>query len=156
MNERTLRLRAIKQVISNTCIGSQEALLTQLQDEGFQITQATLSRDMKHLQIRKIVEKDGSYVYALPDKETTLGGEQDRIHDFMRGYISISYSLPVALVKTIPGHADSVAIALEGLELNGLMGTVAGDDTVLLVLSPGITAEAFTETLHTRIPGFEE
>lgn len=156
MKERTLRLRTIKRLIRANRIRSQEVLLTQLQNEGFQVTQATLSRDLKYLKVGKVSEGTDGYFYALPSDEDRRESDHNHIQDFLRGYISIEFSRPVAILRTLTGHANSVAIALDCLHLEGLIGTIAGDDTVLLVLSEDTDKTEFLQNLQTRIPDFEE
>ncbi len=128
----------------------------QLQNEGFQVTQATLSRDLKHLQIRKAAESGDAYVYSLPEADFLRENHQNHVHDLIRGYLSIHFSHPMAVVRTLTGHAASVALALDNLRIPGLLGTVAGDDTVLLVLEAGTDNSTFLANLRSRAPEFEE
>ncbi|WP_460050143.1 arginine repressor [Spirochaeta dissipatitropha] len=156
MKDRTQRLRTVKKLIRASRIRSQEVLLTQLHNEGFMVTQATLSRDLKYLQVGKVAEGGEGYYYALPSDEERRENERNHIHDFLRGYLSIEFSSPVAILRTLTGHANSVAIALDCLHLDGLLGTIAGDDAVLLVLAENVQRNDFLQTLRDRIPGFEE
>ena len=156
MKERTLRLRAIKKLIRTHRIRSQEVLLTQLQNEGFQVTQATLSRDLKYLKVGKVSEGAEGYFYALPSDDDRRESERHHIQDFLRGYLSLEFSRPVGVIRTLTGHANSVAIALDSLHIEGLIGTIAGDDAVLLVLAEQVSADDFLQTLRNRIPEFEE
>ena len=152
MKERGARLRAIRQLVMNLRIESQEILLDELSKQGFSVTQATLSRDLKFLKIGKLADGNDGYHYGLPGTETQLEWEQTYIQDLERGWISIEFSGNVAVVKTLPAHADTVAIALDNLPIDELMGTIAGDDTILLVLRDGANKSVFLEQLRSIAP----
>lgn len=156
MKERSVRLRLIKKVIKNNRIESQEHLLDLLGEEGFGVTQATLSRDLKYLKVGKISDGRQGYYYALPGEEQKKESERNYADDFLRGYIGLEFSGNLGVVKTLPGHANSVALALDNLDLKDLLGTIAGDDTILLVLREGTDAEVFSGQLKSKIPDLEE
>lgn len=156
MKERDIRLKAIKRIIRNNRISSQEALLGYLQEEGFNVTQATLSRDLKLLKVGKVSQGENGYYYTLPGEEERKESEQGYIQDFQRGYVSIEFSGNLGVVRTLSGHADSVALALDNMNMDEILGTIAGDDTVMLVLSEGVTGEEFLTKLREKIPDLEE
>ncbi len=156
MKDRSLRLKAIRKIIKANRIKSQENLLNRLQDEGFSVTQATLSRDLKLLKVGKISEGMSGYYYTMPSEEEQRETERNYVQDFVRGYVSIEFSDNVGVIRTLTGHADSVAISLDSLGLDEVLGTVAGDDTVLVVLRPGVTGEQLLDQLRTRFPDLEE
>ncbi len=156
MRERQQRLTAIKRVIRNEKIESQEQLLYFLEQEGFRVTQATLSRDLKLLRVGKQAQETGESYYALPTEETRRERELGYVEDFRRGYVSLDYSPPLAVVRTLTGHADSVAIAIDNLNISAVLGTVAGDDTVFVALREGTSRESFLATLRERVPDLEE
>lgn len=135
MNGRESRLKAIRTIISERKITSQDHLLQELESEGVIITQATLSRDLKVLRVGKVPDNAGGYYYALSetDGESTTG----YVEDFKRGYLSIAFSGNLGVIKTLAGHADTVAIALDRLEFPEILGTIAGDDTILVILKEG-------------------
>jgi transcriptional regulator of arginine metabolism len=154
MKDRTARLHAIRRLIKNDRIESQESLLSRLEDGGFSLTQATLSRDLKLLKVGKV--SDGSRsIYTLPDEEERDESRQNYLHDVKRGWISIDFSGNIAVVFTLAGHADTVALALDRLEFPEILGTVAGDDTVILVLRETVTREQTINALRSRLPGLE-
>jgi transcriptional regulator of arginine metabolism len=155
VKERSARLRAIRQILRNHRIESQEALLSHLEAQGFGVTQATLSRDLKFLKVGKVSDGRYGYHYTFPGDSQRVESERSYIHDFLRGYVSIDFSANLAVVRTLPGHADSVALALDGLGFPEVVGTIAGDDTLLVVLREGVSSEAFLETLRKRIPELE-
>lgn len=156
VKERTQRLRAIKRIIKERRIDSQETLLNHLQQEGYVVTQATLSRDLKLLKVSKVSEGADGYFYTLPTEEQRREAEQNYLNDFLRGYISMDFSGNLCVLRTLTGHADSVAIALDSLGLEDVIGTVAGDDTVLVVLREGCDGPRWVRKLGEFIPELEE
>jgi transcriptional regulator of arginine metabolism len=155
VKERSARLRAIRQILRNHRIESQEALLSHLEVHGFHVTQATLSRDLKFLKVGKVSDGRYGYYYTFPGDSERQESERSYIHDFLRGYVSVDFSGNLGVVRTLAGHADSVALALDGLGFPEVVGTIAGDDTLLVVLREGVSSEAFLETLRQRIPELE-
>ena len=137
MKERAERLKTVRRIIRDHRINSQEMLLHHLKSEGFSVTQATLSRDLKLLKVGKISEGSEGYYYTLPTEEELRESQHNYAADLRRGFISLDFSANLALVRTLTGHADTVGIALDNLGMEHVMGTVAGDDTVLVVLREG-------------------
>ena len=157
MKGRNARLKSIKKLIKSSKIESQETLLGLLQQEGYEVTQATLSRDMKLLKIGKISDGNNGYIYALPNEEERQESELTVAQDFLRGYISIECSGNIAVIKTYSGHADVVASALDTLALDEVIGTIAGgDNCVFACLREGYTGDQFIASLKKRIPDVEE
>ena len=153
MKERVVRLDAVCKLIKREKIKSQDTLLKYLQQDGFDVTQATLSRDLKKLGVGKIFDGRDSYIYVLPEDEGDRGPEFTYIQDFIRGYISLDWSGNIVVVKTHSGHSDPVAVALDSLELNGILGTIAGNDnTVAIFLKEGISGEDFVKQIKEKIP----
>lgn len=155
MRERASRLRTIRKVIKSERIDSQESLLSRLISEGFNITQATLSRDLKLLKVGKVSDGGNSYYYALPGEEERRETEKTLMQDVSRGWISIDFSDSIAVVKTLQGHANSVAYALDRMEIPEILGTVAGDDTVIMVMREGVAKDDLKATLRAKFPGME-
>ena len=156
MKQRYGRLTAIKDLIKKNKIDNQDTLLNLLKEEGFDVTQATLSRDLKALKVGKISDGWSGYYYSLPENDLVAESEKSYIQDVRRGVVSIEFSGNVGVVKTRSGHANSVALALETLSLPEILGTLAGDDTVLIVLREGVTKEDLLESFKSRIPESEE
>lgn len=152
MKERESRQRVIKRIIRSGRIENQEILANRIEEEGIVVTQATLSRDLNHLRVAKISDGSGGYYYALPGEDQRREPERSHIDDLLRGWISVAFSSNIAVVKTLAGHADSVAIALDNLSLEGVLGTVAGDDTIVVVLEEGVAEEAILNQLVKKIP----
>ncbi len=156
MKERTTRLKAIKKLIKNNRVKSQEELLGHLQTEGFEVTQATLSRDLKLLKVGKLSDGHDGYVYTLPGEEERSENEELFVQDFLRGYVSIEWNETTVVIKTFSGQANSVANALDSLNLDEILGTVAGDNCIFASLRSGISGEQFLKTLKKHIPNLDE
>ena len=116
MKERSDRLKAIKKLIKNNRVESQDELLKGLTKEGFDVTQATLSRDLKLLKVGKVSDGHAGYVYTLQSDEDRGESEQIFVQDFLRGYVSIDWNATTVVIKTFGGHADAVANALDCLK----------------------------------------
>jgi transcriptional regulator of arginine metabolism len=156
VKERNQRLKAIKKIIRSNRITSQDMLLQYLQRDDFSVTQATLSRDLKLLKVGKVSEGVDGYYYSLPSEEERRESERSYIQDFQRGYVSLDFSGNLGVVRTLAGHAGSVALALDCMNLEDILGTVAGDDTVLIVLREGVTSAQIVAQLRGKIPDLEE
>ena len=151
---RANRLDAIKMIISSKEVGSQEELLQELGQEGFELTQATLSRDLKQLKVAKAASMNGKYVYVLPnDIMYKRVGDQSASEMLMNnGFISLQFSGNIAVIKTRPGYASSMAYDIDNRESDTILGTIAGDDTIMLVLREGATPTAVRHFLSLIIP----
>jgi len=156
VKERLTRLKSIRKLIKNYRIESQEALLGYLQKEGYEVTQATLSRDLKLLKVGKVSDGHNGYVYTLPGEDERQDSEQIFIQDFLRGYVSIEYNGNIVVIKTFPGHADTVSNALDSLNMEELLGTVAGDNCLFACLREGVTGQQFISALKVKIPELDE
>lgn len=155
MKERQSRLKAIKTLIKENIIESQDDLLNLLVKEGFDVTQATLSRDLKLLKVGKVPDGRSGYMYALPDDDENAENEAIYVQDFLRGYVSIDFSGNIVVIKTFPGHANTVCNALDNLNMDEVLGTVAGDNCMFACLREGVNGEDFMEKLKKHIPGIE-
>lgn len=157
MKERLARLKAVRKLLKSNKIESQETLLGLLLKEGITVTQATLSRDLKLLKVGKISDGQGGYTYSLPNDEERRESERTYINNFLQGYISIDWSGNIVVIKTYSGHTDPVALALDNLELDEVLGTIAGrDNNVAVFLREGVGGEDFMKRLKEIIPELEE
>ncbi|KAA6347652.1 Arginine repressor [termite gut metagenome] len=139
MKKKQSRLDTIKMMISGKEIGNQEELLQELYKEGFDLTQATLSRDLKQLKVAKAANTNGKYVYVLPN-DVMYKRPTDRKPDetiVNRGFVSLQFSGNIAVIRTRPGYAGGMAYDIDNSESEDILGTVAGDDTIMLVLREG-------------------
>lgn len=154
MKVKNNRLEALRLIISSQQLGSQDELLNALQKEGFRLTQATLSRDLKQLKVAKASTLNGNYVYVLPNdtmyKRISTPGN---IREMMRssGFISINFSGNMGVIKTRPGYASSIAWNIDNSDLPEVLGTIAGDDTIFIVIKEGASYEEITKTIEKLI-----
>lgn len=154
MKKKANRLDAIKMMISSREIGSQEELSQALSKEGFEVTQATLSRDLKQLKVAKAANINGKYVYVLPnDIMYKRSNEQSPSEMLMNnGFISLKFSKNIAVIRTRPGYASSMAYDIDNRECPAILGTIAGDDTIMLVLEETVTHAEVKTFLSQIIP----
>lgn len=138
------RQKTILEIIASRRIYSQEELLSALSEKGIEATQATLSRDLKALMISKVPGEG----YVIPDKSAPKS-IRSPIGD---GITSISFSGQMAVVKTHPGFASAIASLLDRHSLPGVMGTIAGDDTVLIILKEKTGSETVLEAMSAFLP----
>ncbi|MCK5007144.1 MAG: ArgR family transcriptional regulator [Spirochaetales bacterium] len=150
--ERSVRLARLRHIIETRKITSQEVLLNFLSEEGFKVTQATLSRDLKYLKVAKMPDNASGYVYILPDKEQTVE-EAALPEPGFNGLISMNFAQGMAILRTLPGHAGSIAYTIDGLDAYEIAGTIAGDDTILLIPRDGVTRSDLVNLLKIRMPG---
>lgn len=129
------RQAKILELIKTSVIETQEELAEALGRQGIPVTQATVSRDIKELQLNKVPAGDGRYRYAIPE-EMPSGSWDKRRRIFQESVLSIDYSANIVAIKSLPGTASGVASAIDHLGWPEMIGTVAGDDTVLVVVKP--------------------
>lgn len=131
------RQEAITRILGSISVYSQEELLLRLAEEGFELTQATLSRDLREMKIAKTPDNAGNYYYRLPGIELpqTKKGKQGIMAPFSRhGLLSIDFSGQMAVIRVPAGYAKGIASDIDTNSINGVMGTLAGHDTVLMIL----------------------
>ncbi|MBQ9547958.1 MAG: hypothetical protein IJV01_02215 [Bacteroidales bacterium] len=151
MKGKTQRLAAIRALVSQHAVSSQEELLQKLSTAGFSATQATLSRDLKELGVSKTRDVEGRYVYRFPESNSVpahgaLGRD---------GIRSLAFGNEIAVIKTYAGFAAAVALVIDSRIREGVLGTIAGDDTVLVALEPGYRKEELIVALEERFPGID-
>ena len=155
MKVKTNRLEALRLIISSQQLGSQDELLNALQKEGFKLTQATLSRDLKQLKVAKAASMSGNYVYVLPNETMYKRvSTPNSIREMMRvpGFISINFSGNMGIIKTRPGYASSIAWNIDNSDIPEILGTIAGDDTIFIVIKEGIKHQEVIEALSDVVP----
>jgi transcriptional regulator of arginine metabolism len=157
MKNRTKRQLAIKQVILNGKISSQDELLHIMKDQGFELTQATLSRDMRILKVAKVSDQTLGYVYVMPEGVNTESQrENTRINYLADGFRDLLFSGNMAVMKTMPGYASSLAAVIDTAAPYEIIGTIAGDDTILIIMREGITNSDLINCLLLVMPKLEE
>ena len=154
MKDKHLRLEAIKIIISSREIGSQDEILQELLKEGFTLTQATLSRDLKQLKVAKAASMNGNYVYVLPNdtmykRSTSVKPAKEMMQT--NGLLNIRFSGNIGVIKTRPGYASSMAYDIDMENIPYIIGTVAGDDTIVLVLEEGAPKETVRRQIQALI-----
>lgn len=155
MKVKTSRMETLKMLISSKELSSQEEVLHALEQEGFKLTQATLSRDLKQLKVAKAASMNGKYVYVLPNETmykrvTTPRSAQEMLQT--SGYVSLNFSGNMAVVKTRPGYASAIAYNLDSSNIPSIIGTIAGDDTIFIVTKEGASHKEVMEDLCMVIP----
>lgn len=158
MKVKNNRLEALRLIISSQQLGSQDELLTALQKEGFKLTQATLSRDLKQLKVAKAASMSGNYVYVLPnDTMYKRVSTPNTIREMMKvpGFVSINFSGNIGIIKTRPGYASSIAWNIDNSDIPEILGTIAGDDTIFIVIKEGTKHQEVINTLNDVVPNMK-
>jgi len=156
MKERFGRLKAVRGIIKAHRIDSQETLLQLLLEAGYSVTQATLSRDLKYLKVGKVSDGHSGYYYTVPSDDERRESERHYIQDFLRGYVSIDWNVSLAVVRTFSGHSDTVALAIDNMGLEEVLGTISGrDNMVFIALREGSTGEQLVVAMKKKIPELE-
>ena len=140
---KTQRQAKIMEIISKTNVETQEQLLSLLREAGFSGTQATISRDIKELRIVKELTAMGTYRYTTATKEVP-GTFSARLNTIFRESItSFDYAQNLVVIHTLPGLASAAASAVDAMHLSVVLGTLAGDDTVMVIMRDSNSAAAF-------------
>lgn len=154
MKEKNNRLEALKLLISSQEIGCQEDLLKALSVEGFHITQATLSRDLKQLKVAKAASINGKYTYVLPNETMYKRIPTPRTaREMMKvsGFLSVSYSGNLGVMKTRPGYASSIAYNIDNGGIEEILGTISGNDTIFIAFKEHYDQEEMTRRMQNVI-----
>lgn len=133
---REQRARAILEIVAARPVRRQVDLVQALRRRGFDATQATVSRDIKHLGLVKIPDRDGQYRYAAPHAQRGPAPKtEEKLRDAFQEFVTgLDTGEAVLLVKTLSGRANAVAVAIDEAQLPRVAGTVAGDDTIIVVV----------------------
>ncbi len=135
----------IKEIVKKKSIETQEELVNELMKAGFEVTQATVSRDIKELGLIKIPGENGISKYAMPN-EPVVRHNDERLKRFLKtSVINFDYCENLIVLKTMPGEAMGVASALDNAHWPEIIGTIAGDDNILVIVKP---KEAVTTVLN--------
>jgi transcriptional regulator of arginine metabolism len=136
----------ILDIIENYEIETQDELAEKLRESGMDVTQATISRDIKELRLVKVLSPDGRYRYSAMNSDS--GNINDRLLVIIKeAYVSCDYANNILVIKTLPGMAQAVAATIDSLGWNDIVGTIAGDDTMMVVCR----AEKIAEDLMDKI-----
>ena len=151
------RLEVLRVILASSQMGSHEDILTELARNGWDVTQATLSRDLSKLHAAKVLSENG-YRYILPDHplyRRTVS--PDVVPQYLRntGFLSIDFSGPLAVLHTRPGYAGGLASDIDARSLPTIIGTIAGDDTVLIIMAEDTNRQSLIDDLATVIPAIK-
>jgi transcriptional regulator of arginine metabolism len=155
MKVKNNRLEALRLIISSQQMGSQDELLAALQKEGFKLTQATLSRDLKQLKVAKAASMSGNYVYVLPNETMYKRvSTPNSVREMLKvpGFVSINFAGNIGVIKTRPGYASSIAWNIDNSDIPIILGTIAGDDTIFIAIKEGIKHQEVIEALSDVVP----
>lgn len=138
---KTRRQAAILDLISEYSIETQEELLTRLKDKGYNVTQATISRDIKELRLLKTLSNDGKYRYTSYSKN--ISDAEGFIGFINNSVVSVKSAQNIVVIKTLAGMANAICASIDSADFKGIVGTIAGDDTIFIVCADNEQAENF-------------
>lgn len=144
---KNLRQEKIVALITRYEIETQEDLIGMLRKEGFQVTQATVSRDIRELKLTKVLTGRGSYRYTVPTSNDAIPSFKFN-RALVSSIIGVDYALNNIVVKTYPGLATAVATGLDSIDSNDILGCVAGDDTIIMVVRSEDAAKDISTRIH--------
>ena len=153
--QKTRRLLIIEKIVAEENISSQEELLQKLKGKGMTCTQATLSRNLRQLGVGRIPDGSGGYRYTLPDNMRNQVNQQLRI-TILPVIRDLIEAKDLMVMKTLPGNASNTASFIDGAGRYEIAGTIAGDDTILLIPRSGITLQQVHTCIEMILPGVHE
>ena len=149
MKNKRNRLQVISEILRTTVVGSQEDLLKILNDKQCEVTQATLSRDLKLLKVAKTPLSNGDYKYILPSYSKPISSETTANTLISHGAVmSLEFSGQLAVIKTKPCYASAIAWDIDNKASEQVLGTIAGDDTVLLIPREGVSRDEILKMMN--------
>lgn len=149
MNQKTQRLATIRKIIRSEMISSQEELIARLGECGIKITQSTLSRDLKFMNVAKVPHKNKGYVYVLPN---TTQHETNLSSNISDNITSLTFSGNLGVMKTKSGYASAISVPIDNIDCPGILGTIAGDNTVLIILREDANRNQIIDALSRIFP----
>ena len=157
MKNRVKRQLEIRKIILNGNVHSQDELLVELKKNGFDLTQATLSRDLKVLQVAKVPHQVKGYVYSIPERgESERSVQQSKVNYLADGFKDLNFSGNLAVLRTMPGYASSIAVVIDAANSWEILGTIAGDDTILIIQREGILKADLIDALIAIMPKLKD
>ena len=149
MNQKTQRLATIRKIIRSELVGSQEELIARLAECGIEITQSTLSRDLKFMNVAKVPHKNKGYIYVLPNTAQHDVNISSNISD---NITSLTFSGNLGVLKTKAGYASAISVPNDNLDCPNIIGPIAGDNTVLIILREEANRNQVIESLMRIFP----
>ena len=144
------RQDAILELVEKYEIETQDDLIERLRQNGFEVTQATVSRDIRELKLTKVLTGHGGYRYILPPKDSGLAGSKLN-RALLESIVMIDVAMNIVVIKTHPGLAQAVAAGLDSLHMPEIVGCVAGDDTMINVARDVESAQIICDKLKELI-----
>ena len=141
------RQAEILNIIQTVDVETQEQLLDELKARGYSATQATISRDIKELRLVKELS-GGGYRYASSERKGLADSDARLRNIFKEGVTSVDRAQNIVVVRTMPGLASAACSALDSMEIPGMVGSLAGDDTGILIMRDNDAAERFNQEVH--------
>ena len=138
------RHQLIRNLVETRNIETQEDLANALRESGIKVTQATVSRDIKELMLVKVSDMRGNYRYSIPKERSHLMSSEQLERLMRNSVISVRSGGNLVVLHTLPGTAQGVAFAIDSMKWFGIMGTVAGDDTIFVAIERPEMAEELT------------
>ena len=145
---KNVRQSEILNIVQSKDIDTQEQLLEELRARGFTTTQATISRDIKELRLVKELTGSGGYRYALSERKTSSTSDVRLRNIFKEGVLSVDVAQNIVVVRTMPGLASAACSALDAMDIDGMVGSLAGDDTGILIMRDNSFAQQFNSEVH--------
>ena len=142
------RQAEILRIIEDVDVETQDQLLSELKARGVTSTQATISRDIKELHLIKELTGYGTYKYAVSGRKTSMNIAGRLRTIFKEGVTSFDRAQNIVVLKTMPGLASAACAAIDGMEIGDLVGSLAGDDTAMLIMRDNEKAAAFCDEIH--------
>lgn len=139
------RQAAILEIISNNEIKTQEELSAHLRQRGYNTTQATISRDIKELRLIKVASHSGGYQYSTPDQSGSVTHMTRLKNIFRECVVKVDQAQNLVVLKTLVGMANAAAAAIDAMKVKDIVGTLAGDDNILVILCTTEEAQRFCE-----------
>ena len=146
------RQERILSLIEKYEIETQDDMMSRLRDEGFAVTQATVSRDLRELKLTKTLTSHGTYRYSRP-AHPHMANHAKLSRTMTDSIIRVDYAMNIVVLKTYPGMAPAVAAGVDTLNFPGTLGCVAGDDTIMVVAKDKESARKICEKLNDMIEG---
>ena len=143
------RYTKIKEIVQSRPIETQEELAKALQEEGIEVTQAPVSRDIKELMLIKVPTSDGHYRYALSQEQNMLMSKNRMARLFQDSIVRVDFALNQIVIHTMPGSANMVAAAIDLAKWENVIGTIAGDDTILIITNSTESVPKITKVIVT-------
>jgi transcriptional regulator of arginine metabolism len=150
---RSRRLALLTQLLSGQRFSSQDEIVQALAQKGVEVTQATLSRDLRSLGVAKRAGSNGRSIYELPGPAVETIDRERRLLDLRAFVNDVKVAQNMAVVRTPPGHANGVGRAIDLADFGGVVGSVAGDDTVLVVMEDSAAARRLKKRLDAIAQG---